>query len=94
MGSFFGKIGLAASVLLMGALAWLYWNQRNNFPLALEICGVTDGYCFQSALYTDWQGCQTAVERGNWLCDQVTDPQRIICRPNTNASAEGRCVYR
>lgn len=85
---------LVALAFIVGALAWLYWNDQRAFPVALEICGVTDGHCFETARYTDWQGCQRAVEKGNWLCDQTTDPQKITCRPAADSVAEGRCVYR
>jgi hypothetical protein len=89
------ELGFAALMVVGWVLAWWCWGQSRQLPVALEVCGVTDGVCFRTANFGEWQDCQRAAERGNWLCDQTTDPQKITCRPPpAETRAMGRCFYR
>lgn len=69
----------------------LFFRERYKFPVTLSICNNVYEDCFPVAKYDTMDSCQSASEKGGWLCDTLTDPENITCKPSHNSIATGLC---
>lgn len=67
------------TVLLFVALivlSFFYYKEISSFPVTLYVCGSGFIDCFPVAKYDDRVSCESANEKGGWLCDS-TDKRNI-----------------
>lgn len=83
---------LIIGILTIVILSTLFFIEKSKFPVTYKICDRLYKDCFAVAKFDDLDSCQDAVEKGNWLCDSLTDPENINCRPSHNSSAVGYCA--
>lgn len=85
------KYLLALLFLVATTFIILFFIEKNKFPVTYYNCTNTYEDCFPVAKYDNISSCQDAVKVNNWLCDSLTDPQNISCKPAQNSFAIGMC---
>lgn len=84
------KIILWIVFLALGVLCISSLINRYRFSVSYIICDTAYANCFTQAKFKDMDSCQTAVEKGNWLCDEG-NPNDIRCKVSTNSIAKAYC---
>ncbi|MDQ5952930.1 MAG: hypothetical protein QG551_158 [Patescibacteria group bacterium] len=69
----------------------LFFIEKDKFPVTAFNCDSNYDDCFPVAKYNDMRSCQYAVKMGNWLCDSLTDPENITCKPGKDSFAVQVC---
>ena len=81
------------SVLVVGGIfTILFFVDKFRFPVTYEVCNNLYEDCFAVAKFDDMESCQRASEVGDWLCDSLTDPENITCKPKHNSSVTSLCT--
>ncbi len=76
------RIQIIAIILLALIPLILLVVEKQKFSIKYMICDVNYRDCFIAAKYPSMSSCQSAAEMGSWLCDSLSDPENIDCKPN------------
>jgi len=76
------------SVLIIAIIGFF---AANNFNTDLVLCNKVNGDCRVIAKFKDFNTCQVANERWGWYCNQVSDPNKIICRKGEGMLGFSHC---
>jgi hypothetical protein len=83
-----------ALTLVIAALAYFIWQDRNQYPVKSVNCSKLSGECFTTALHFDMQSCQWSNEHSNMGCEFNSDKSQAVCKVVNNAVAVGHCEFR
>lgn len=82
---------LIAVIIGLAISTGYLWYQNSRVPVDYFVCNTNYEECFLSARYKTMADCEVAKEKGNWLCDHVTDPNNIPCKPAVTSFARSYC---
>ena len=75
---------LLTTFLLIISLIYIAVSHYQH-PIKYTICNTAYEDCFVSAKFDDMRSCEVAKKMGSWLCDSLTDPENIQCKPSHNS---------
>ena len=88
------KMKILSSFLILAVgvvIGILIMRSSDPFVIDYVLCGKNSGDCFVAAKFDDMWSCEAHREKGNWLCDTVTDPLKPDCRVALDSSARSYC---